>query len=87
MKARAKGKELFEYDEQGFPVKPRWELVSSHTARRSAITNMVLSNKYTRPQMMSVSGHKTEKTFNDYIKLGLDEWADNIASSSKDGLF
>ncbi len=33
------------------------------------ITNMYLSHKYTILQMMHVSGHKTQKTFMDYIKL------------------
>lgn len=85
--ARKNNKELFEYDEQGFPIKPRWELVSSHTARRTAITNMFVSGKYTTTQMMYVSGHKKEKTFYNYIKLSRDEYADNIASVSSDGLF
>ena len=47
VEARKKGVELFEYDEQGFPIRPRWELVASHTARRSCITNMYLSHKFT----------------------------------------
>lgn len=86
-KAKKEGKEIFQYDEQGYPIKPRWSLVSSHTARRTAITNMFLSNKYTTGQMMYVSGHKKEKTFNNYIKLSLDEYADNVASASDEGLF
>ena len=85
--ARKEGKELFEYDDQGFPVKPKWELVSSHTARRTAVTNMFLSGKYSTGQMMHVSGHKKEKTFYNYIKLSLDEFADSVASVSGDGLF
>ena len=32
---------------------------------------------------MHVSGHKTQKTFMDYIKLSSDEIADEIASMSK----
>ena len=86
-KARKSGKEIFEYDEQGFPVKPKWELVSSHTARRTAITNMYLSGNYSIQQIMSVSGHKKEKTFKNYIKLSLDDYADDLASVSADGLF
>lgn len=85
--AKKEKKVLFDYDEQGFPIKPRWKLVSSHTARRTAITNMFLSGKYTTGQMMYVSGHKKEKTFYNYIKLSLDEYADNVASASSDGLF
>lgn len=86
-KAKQDGKEIFQYDEQGFPIKPRWKLVASHTARRTAVTNMFLSGKYNIQQMMHVSGHKKEKTFLSYIKLSLDEIADNVASASSDGLF
>ena len=85
--ARKNGKELYEYDEQGYPLKERWQLVSSHTARRSCITNMYLSGKYTIQQMMSVSGHKTEAQFLKYVKLSLDEYADCVASAAADGLF
>ena len=87
MEARKKGIELFKYDEQGFPIRPRWELVASHTARRSCITNMYLSKKFSVQQMMSVSGHKTETMFYKYVKLSLDEYADSVASAAVDGLF
>ena len=87
VEARKKGVELFEYDEQGYPIRPRWELVASHTARRSCITNMYLSKKFSVPQMMSVSGNKTETMFYRYVKLSLDEYADSVASAAVDGLF
>ena len=41
--------------------------------------------KYTILQMMHVSGHKTQKTFMDYIKLSSEEIADEIADMSKKG--
>lgn len=44
---------------------------------------MYLSHKYTMLQMMHVSGHKTQKTFMDYIKLSSEEIADEIAAMSK----
>ena len=87
VEARKKGVELYEYNEQGYPIRPRWELVASHTARRPCITNMYLSQKFTVPQMMSVSGHKTETMFYKYLKLSLDEYADSVASAAVDGLF
>ena len=87
VEARKKGVELFEYDEQGYPIRPRWELVASHTARRSCITNMYLSKKFSVQQMMSVSGHKTETMFYKYVKLSLDEYADSVASAAVDWLF
>ena len=86
-KARMEGKELFMYDKQGYPIKPKWELVQSHTARRTTITNMYLSGNYTLGQMMFVSGHKKEKTFYNYIKASVEELADNVASASKGELF
>ena len=48
---------------------------------------MYLSQKFTVPQMMSVSGHKTETMFYKYVKLSLDEYADSVASAAVDGLF
>ena len=39
---------------------------------------MYLTHKYSIVQMMHVSGHKTQKTFMDYIKLSSDEIADEI---------
>lgn len=87
--AKKKGKSLFEYDSHGNAYKPRWSLVCSHTARRTCITNMVLSGKWNLQQMMKISGHKKEETFNKYVKLSLDEIADDIATSvaADDGLF
>ena len=85
--AKKKGKSLYEYDEYGYPIKPRWALVATHTARRSCITNMYLSKKFSVSQMMSVSGHQTEAMFKKYVKLSLDEYADCVADAAVDGLF
>lgn len=52
----------YKRDEHGNVVKHHWELVCSHTARRTAITNMYLSHQFTLQQIMSVSGHKKEET-------------------------
>ena len=99
MKERTKeerGEVSFTRDTKGHVVKPRYDLVSSHTARRSGITNLYLTGLFDSFQMMSVSGHKDEKTFNEYIKLSSDEIADAIAKkieernknkSSNEGLF
>ena len=82
MKEREKEKQglvSFERDNKENVIKPRYELVSSHTARRSGITNLYLSGNFDTYQMMSISGHKDEKTFYEYIKLSSDEVADSIA--------
>ena len=47
--------------------RPKYELVSSHTARRSCITNLYLQGRFTNEQIMSISGHKSEATFKSYI--------------------
>ena len=79
---RKEGKEA-ETDLNGNVIVPRYACVTSHTARRTGITNMYLSHRYTMLQMMHVSGHKTQKTFMEYIKLSSEEIADEIAAMSK----
>lgn len=76
----AKGDVEYERDVRGNVLKPRYELVSSHTARRSGITNLYLTGDFDHMQMMSISGHKDAKTFMEYIKLSLDEMADEISN-------
>lgn len=46
----------------------KWEMVTSHTARRSFATNEYLAGTPTLT-MMAITGHKTEKSFLRYIKL------------------
>lgn len=72
------GRITVERNSKGEEMMPRYNCVTTHTARRSGITNMYLTHKYTILQMMHVSGHKTQKTFMDYIKLSSDEIADEI---------
>lgn len=85
--AKENGKELFEYDEKGNPIKARWEMVSLHTARRTFITNVYLSGKFSVEFMMKLSGHKKYDTFKKYVRLSLDEYADDIAKNADDCLF
>jgi integrase len=46
----------------------KWQLISSHTGRRSFCTNMYKKGIQTLT-IMSISGHKTEKAFLKYIKI------------------
>ena len=64
-------------------IKKKWELIGSHTARRSAVTNMYKSGLLDKREMMAISGHTTEKIFEDYIKLGTFEQAKRIAEKLK----
>ena len=54
---------------------PKWECVSSHTARRSFATNMY-KRGFPTLMIMSITGHKTEKAFLSYIKVTEDENAE-----------
>ena len=53
----------------------KWQLVSSHTGRRSFCTNMYKRGLPTL-MIMSISGHKTEKSFLKYIKVKQEEHAE-----------
>jgi len=55
-------------------TKPKFELITSHTGRRSFCTNMYKRGLPTL-MIMSISGHKTEKSFLKYIKVKQDEHA------------
>lgn len=86
--AEEAGRMEFRRDEQDRVIKYRWQLITSHTARRTCITLMHLSGKYTVPQMMSVSGHTKTETFFKYLKQSLDDDADSVAmAAGEDGLF
>lgn len=56
----------------------KWELISCHTGRRSACTNMYLAGIPTIA-IMSISGHKTEAQFLKYIKVTPEENARKLA--------
>ena len=58
-------------------------MISTHTARRSCITNLYLSNRFSISQLMSISGHKSERAFNEYICCSSEEMADMIAEIAK----
>lgn len=79
-----RGEVTFMRDAKGYVVKPRYDLVSSHTARRSGITNLYLTGLFDEVQMMSVSGHKDAKTFREYIKLSSEQIADAIAAKMEE---
>jgi len=52
----------------------KWELLTTHTARRSFATNEYLNGTPT-VTIMAITGHKTEKAFLRYIKLTPNEHA------------
>ena len=49
--------------------KTKWAMLTSHCARRSICTNNYLMGTDALT-IMAISGHKTEKSFRRYLKLG-----------------
>lgn len=60
-------------------TKKKWELISSHTARRSAATNMYLTRRMSLLEIMNITGHTTEKSFFRYIRVTLEALSKQIA--------
>jgi site-specific recombinase XerD len=52
----------------------KWEMITTHTARRSFATNCYKMGIPTR-SIMAITGHKTEKAFTKYIRLSKEEHA------------
>ena len=59
----------------------KWELVSSHTARRTGLTNMHKAGIPTYRCMM-ISGHKTEQVFLTYLRITQEENAEFLKSNT-----
>lgn len=78
-RALKEGTLSFEKDAEGHYVKPKYDLISSHSARRSGITILYKSALFNTRQLMSISGHRSESNFFLYIAQGADELADEIA--------
>ncbi len=72
------GEPVFKRDGRGNILKYKWELITSHTARRSAITNLHKLGLRER-DLIVFSGHTNLKNLEKYIRTGLSEEADRIA--------
>jgi len=59
------------------PAVPLYECISSHTARRSFATNHYLSG-FPTIELMRITGHRTERAFLKYIKVGKFESAKRL---------
>lgn len=60
---------------------PKWQLVTSHTARRSFATNAFIAGVPTI-SIMKITGHKTESSFMKYIKISEKENALQLRTHS-----
>ena len=58
--------------------KPKYEFVSSHTARRSFATNEYMAKGLNVRDIMAITSHKTEKSFYKYIRQTPKENAERV---------
>jgi len=65
-----------------YPDQKVWELIGSHTARRSFATNLYLSGHLSY-EIMKITGHKTEASFLKYIKIDKIESAHRLHAHYK----
>lgn len=61
-------------------TKPKWQLITSHTARRSAATNMYLTGRMKTYDIMSITGHTTEKSFFKYIRVSSEDISNQLGA-------
>ena len=60
----------------------KFELIQTHTARRSFATNLFLQG-YSNTEIMKITGHKTEKEFLKYIRVTSEEVAFKMAQDPR----
>jgi integrase len=58
--------------------KQKWEMVTTHTARRSFATNLYKSGLQSQT-IMQITGHKTESAFLRYLRISAEEHANKLA--------
>jgi len=58
--------------------KPKYEFVTSHTARRTFATNEYMLKDLSIREIMAITGHKTEKSFYRYIRQTPKENAERV---------
>ena len=71
MKAYAEehnGSPLYMRDEEGNVLMFKYELIVSHTARRSALTDLYKTGVFDNREMMAISGHKSERYLRNTLK-------------------
>lgn len=62
-------------------ARPKWELVTTHTARRSFATNFYRDGKTPIRTIRAITGHRTDAQFLRYVVLDNKAHADVLATS------
>lgn len=65
-----------------YETKPKFQLISSHTARRSAATNMYQTGRMKTNEIMNLTGHTTESSFFRYIRTSKEDKVKQIAGDA-----
>ena len=65
-----------------FRTKEKWEMISSHTARRSFATNSYLTERMRPDEIMAITGHSSEKIFFRYIKVKKEDIVKKMAADN-----
>ena len=58
-------------------TKPKFQLITTHVARRSFATNLYLAG-IPSISIMKITGHRTERSFLKYIKISQEENAQKL---------
>ena len=75
---KCNGSPLFERNKYGETIRPKYELISSHTARRSGATNLYKLDVLSDQEIRSITGHQSQKVFEGYIRIGISEQAQRV---------
>ena len=61
----------------------KYELICSHTARRSGTTNLYKLGVLSDLELRSITGHESQKNFEGYIRIGISEQAQRVGDKIK----
>lgn len=77
------GVHLWERDEEGNVLKPKYAMIMTHTARRSGITNLYNTGVFDTKELRAMSGHKSDENLDLYIKTSTSEQSTKIYNKMK----
>lgn len=72
------GIHLWERDENGIAIKPKYAMITSHTARRTGITSLYNTGLLDTRELKAMSGHKTDSILDLYIKTSIEDQSTKI---------
>ena len=77
------GSPLWERNKHGEVIRAKYELICSHTARRSGTTNLYKLGVLSDLELRSITGHESQKNFEGYIRIGISEQAQRVGDKIK----